>query len=119
MRRVYCTPVLFVGVLLLVSGNARGQAIAVADHWYFDPLIAESRAPQIAFTFPAWIPELQYAANDAFFTSARQARGLPSPSLYDKSKLLQMACVSPGAFAAAVLYAAGAYVCALSLGAIA
>ena len=87
MRRVYCTPVLFVCVLLLVSGNARGQSIAVADHrsevratatsaqpaavvrtwrneWfndrdYFDPLIAEARAPQIAFTFPAWIPELQ------------------------------------------------------------
>lgn len=87
MRRVYCTPVLFVGVLLLVSGNARGEAIAVADHpsevratatsappaavvrtwrdeWfrdrdYFDPLIAEPRAPQIAFTIPAWIPDYQ------------------------------------------------------------
>lgn len=59
-----------------------------------------------------------FAANDAFFTSVLQARGLPNPSPYDKSKLLQMACVSPGAFDAAVMYAAGAYVRALSLGAI-
>ena len=59
-----------------------------------------------------------FAANDAFFTSALQARGLPNPSPYDKSKLLQMACVSPGGFDAAVMYAAGAYVRALSLGAI-
>jgi hypothetical protein len=60
-----------------------------------------------------------FAANDAFFTSALVARGLPNPSAYDKSKLLQIACVSPGAFDAAVLYAAGAYVRALSLGVIA
>jgi hypothetical protein len=56
-----------------------------------------------------------FAANDAFFTSALQARGLPNPSPYDKSKLLQMACVSPGGFDAAVMYAAGAYVRALAL----
>ena len=31
------------------------------DRGYFDPLIAEPRAPQIAFTFPAWIPELQFS----------------------------------------------------------
>lgn len=60
-----------------------------------------------------------FAANDAFFTSALVARGLPNPSAYDKSKLLQIACVSPGTFDAAVLYAAGAYVRALNLGVIA
>ena len=59
-----------------------------------------------------------FAANDAFFTSALRARGLPNPSPFDKSKLLQIACVSPGAFDAAVVYAAGAYVRALSLGVI-
>lgn len=59
-----------------------------------------------------------FAANDAFLTSALQARGLPNPSTFDKSKLLQIACVAPGAFDAAVLYAAGAYVHALSVGAI-
>jgi hypothetical protein len=31
------------------------------DRDYFDPLIAEPRAPQIAFTFPAWIPELEFS----------------------------------------------------------
>ena len=31
------------------------------DRGYFDPLIAEPRAPQIAFTFPAWIPELEFS----------------------------------------------------------
>lgn len=59
-----------------------------------------------------------FAANDAFFTSALVARGLPNPSAFDKSKLLQIACVSPGGFDAAVFYAAGAYVRALSLGVI-
>jgi hypothetical protein len=34
-----------------------------------------------------------FAANDAFFTSALRARGLPNPSPFDKSKLLQIACV--------------------------
>jgi hypothetical protein len=57
-----------------------------------------------------------FAANDALFTAALQARGLSNPSLYDKSKLLQIACVSPGDFDAAVNYAAGAYIRALSLG---
>ncbi len=37
-----------------------------------------------------------FATNDAFFTSVLVARGLPNPSAYDKSKLLQIACVSPG-----------------------
>jgi hypothetical protein len=60
-----------------------------------------------------------FVANDAFFTSALRARGLPNPSPFDKSKLLQIACVSPGAFDAAVNYAAGAYVRALALGVIA
>ena len=31
------------------------------DRDFFDPLIAEPRAPQIAFTFPAWIPELEFS----------------------------------------------------------
>ena len=57
-----------------------------------------------------------FAANDAFFTAALKARGLTNPSVYDKSKLLQIACVSPGKFDEAVNYAAGAYVRALSLG---
>ena len=56
-----------------------------------------------------------FAANDAFFTAALKARGLTNPSRYDKSKLLQIACVSPGTFDAAVNYAAGAYVRALDL----
>jgi hypothetical protein len=60
-----------------------------------------------------------FAANDVFFTSALQARGIPNPSTYDKSKLLQIACGAPGMFDAAVLYAAGAYARALSVGAIA
>ncbi len=59
-----------------------------------------------------------FAANDTFFTTALQARGLPNPSPYDKSKLLQIASVAPGSFDAAVLYAAGAYVRALTIGAI-
>jgi len=59
-----------------------------------------------------------FATNDAFFTSALVARGLPNPSKFDKSKLLQIACVSPGGFDAAVNYAAGAYVRAISLGVI-
>ena len=46
------------------------QPAPVTRHWrnewfrdrdYFDPLIAEPRAPQIAFTFPAWIPELEFS----------------------------------------------------------
>ena len=37
-----------------------------------------------------------FAANDAFITAALQQRGLPNPSTFDKSKLLQIACVSPG-----------------------
>ena len=56
-----------------------------------------------------------FDANDAFFTAALKARGLTNPSVYDKSKLLQIACVSPGAFDAAVNFAAGAYVRALDL----
>ena len=81
-------PVLLTGVLLLAPGLVRAQSTPAAERapasgavisvpqpaavkrpwrneWfrdrdYFDPLIAEPRAPQIAFTFPAWIPELQY-----------------------------------------------------------
>lgn len=59
-----------------------------------------------------------FAANDTFFTTALQARGLPNPSTYDKSKLLQIACVAPGTFNAAVLSAATVYVRALTIGAI-
>ena len=59
-----------------------------------------------------------FASNDFFFTTALQDRGLPNPSPYDKSKLLQIACVSPGSFDAAVRFAAGAYVRALTIGAI-
>jgi hypothetical protein len=59
-----------------------------------------------------------FVANDTFFTTALQARGLPNPSTFDKSKLLQIASVAPGSFDAAVLYAAGAYVRALTIGAI-
>jgi hypothetical protein len=84
-------PAVFTGALLLVPGlvlaqplapdsaaSAPARAAVVAapqatpvtrtwrnewfrDRDYFDPLIAEPRAPQIAFTFPAWIPELQYS----------------------------------------------------------
>jgi hypothetical protein len=85
MPRVFCTPVALVGVL--APGIARAQLIAPVDgaparravvgatqpapvtrqwrgEWfrdrdYFDPLIAEPRAPQIGFTFPAWTPEFQ------------------------------------------------------------
>jgi hypothetical protein len=87
--RVVCTTVACAGVLLLVPSRARAQSAPSGDHaptvdaatgtvqpekvkrtwrndWfrdrdYFDPLIAEPRAPQIAFTFPAWIPELEFS----------------------------------------------------------
>jgi hypothetical protein len=59
-----------------------------------------------------------FAANDALFTAALRARGILNPSPFDKSKLLQIACVSPGTFDAAVNYAAGAYVRAISEGVI-
>jgi hypothetical protein len=48
----------------------RGQVAPLKRRWsnewfrdrdYFDPLIAEPRAPQIAFTFPAWANEFQYS----------------------------------------------------------
>lgn len=89
MPRVPCRSVVLTGVLLLVPGLARAQSTPREDrapaisatvgaaqpapvtrHWrnewfrdrdYFDPLIAEPRAPQIAFTFPAWIPELEFS----------------------------------------------------------
>ena len=89
MPRIPGTPIVLTGVLLLVPGLAQAQSTSSEDgaptlsapvraaqpapvtrHWrnewfrdrdYFDPLIAEPRAPQIAFTFPAWIPELQYS----------------------------------------------------------
>ena len=87
--RVFCTTVALAGAPLLVAIPARAQSIPSADRavavgaatgsvqpapvtrqwrndWfrdrdYFDPLIAEPRAPQIAFTFPAWIPELEFS----------------------------------------------------------
>ena len=87
--RVLCTTVALAGVPLLVANPARAQstpstdrAVAVGaatgsvqpapvtrqwrndwfrDRDFFDPLIAEPRAPQIAFTFPAWIPELEFS----------------------------------------------------------
>jgi hypothetical protein len=59
-----------------------------------------------------------FAANDTFITAALQQQGLPNPSKFDKSKLLQIACVSPGVFDAAVNHAAVVYVRALSLGVI-
>jgi hypothetical protein len=89
MPRVHCLPVALAGAVVLVPGIARAQSVApvdrvpapaavaraaqpapVARQWrsewfrdrdYFDPLIAEPRAPQIAFTFPAWTPEFQYS----------------------------------------------------------
>jgi hypothetical protein len=86
MPRVLCAPLL-AGALLLAPVGAAAQAITpdvsngaqgakvdagspVTRHWrnewfrdrdYFNPLIAEPRAPQIAFTFPAWTPEFQYS----------------------------------------------------------
>jgi hypothetical protein len=48
----------------------REQATPLKRHWsnewfrdrdYFDPLIAEPRAPQIAFTFPAWANDFQFS----------------------------------------------------------
>jgi hypothetical protein len=59
-----------------------------------------------------------FVTNDAFFTNALLQRGIQNPSTYDKSKLLQIACGAPGTFDAAVVYAAGAYARALSIGAI-
>jgi hypothetical protein len=87
--RVFCTTVALVGVPLLVANPALAQSTRADDravsvdtatgsvqpapvtrHWrnewfrdrdFFDPLIAEPRAPQIAFTFPAWIPELEFS----------------------------------------------------------
>jgi len=87
-RLVRCTPAFLASAFLVVphtvgaQGNAANvpatpavaaqaaQPAAVPRTWrndwfrdsdYFNPLIAEPRAPQIAFTFPAWIPELQYS----------------------------------------------------------
>jgi hypothetical protein len=59
-----------------------------------------------------------FRTNDAFFTAALLEQGIQNPSTYDKSKLLQIACVSPGRFDAAVLQAAFSYKRALTLGAI-
>jgi hypothetical protein len=68
----------FACALLLAPHIARAQAgggaqaPTVERHWrnelfrdrdYFDPLIAEPRAPQIAFLFPAWSPEFQFSVN--------------------------------------------------------
>jgi hypothetical protein len=88
VRLVHRTPAFVAGVLLLAPHAVGAQGIAAdvpatpavtvqtaqpaavprtwrnewfRDSGYFDPLIAEPRAPQIAFTFPAWIPELQYS----------------------------------------------------------
>jgi hypothetical protein len=88
-RSVPGTLVVLASVFLLSPGVARAQSIPAAEgaasasasvagaqagplkrqwrnEWfrdrdYFDPLIAEPRAPQIAFTFPAWIPELRFS----------------------------------------------------------
>ena len=88
-RSVPCALVLLASVFVLGPGVARAQSIPrprvqpprvpaspaprpppLKRHWrnewfrdrdYFDPLIAEPRAPQIAFTFPAWIPELRFS----------------------------------------------------------
>jgi hypothetical protein len=60
-----------------------------------------------------------FRTNDVFFTNALLEQGIQNPSSYDKSKLLQIACGAPGRFDAAVVYAAGAYKRAMSLGAIA
>jgi Protein of unknown function (DUF1207) len=89
MPRVSCRSAVLAGVLLLVPDLARAQSTPSEDrapalsatvgatqptpvtrHWrnewfrdrdYFDPLIAEPRAPQIAFTFPAWTGEFQFS----------------------------------------------------------
>ena len=85
VRIVPRMPALLAGVLLLAphAASAQGATASVPaaatqtaqpaaaprtwrnewfrDRGYFDPLIAEPRAPQIAFTFPAWIPELQFS----------------------------------------------------------
>jgi BON domain len=56
--------------LLLFPGSAWSQSTPSSDRTYtdwfrnrsfFDPLIAEPRAPQIAFTFPAWSPEFEFS----------------------------------------------------------
>jgi hypothetical protein len=60
-----------------------------------------------------------FRTNDAFFTAALLEQGIQNPSNYDKSKLLQIACVAPGRFDSAVLQAAFTYKRALTLGAIA
>ena len=85
MLRVSRPLTIVAGALLLVPAGAAAQAIApeinglvtapgqpaaIERRWrtewfrdrdYFNPLIAEPRAPQIAFTFPAWTPEFQYS----------------------------------------------------------
>jgi Protein of unknown function (DUF1207) len=56
--------------LLLFPASAWSQGTTSSDRTYtdwfrdrsfFDPLIAEPRAPQIAFTFPAWSPEFEFS----------------------------------------------------------
>src|ERR1700752_4618127 len=85
MSRVLRALAIVAGALLLAPAGSRAQSIApdgpapsltsaqtapVTRHWrnewfrdrdYYNPLIAEPRAPQIAFTFPAWANEFQYS----------------------------------------------------------
>ena len=59
-----------------------------------------------------------FAANDVFIVAALQARNIPNPSTFDKSKVLQFAVVAQGDFGAALTFGAGAYRRALDVGAI-
>jgi hypothetical protein len=85
MPRVSRPLTIVAGALLLVPAGAAAQPMApdsdapvsaaaqaaplerrwrtdwFRDRDYFNPLVAEPRAPQIAFTFPAWTPAFQYS----------------------------------------------------------
>ena len=75
--------------------------------------------PGRSFTLPGAASTTTRSCSPPTTRSSRprcRREACPIPSVYDKSKLLQIACVSPGTFDAAVIYAAGAYVRALNLG---
>ena len=59
-----------------------------------------------------------FTANEAFLLAALQARQIPNPSRFDKSRALQFALAATGDFSAALVFGAGAYRHALDVGAI-
>jgi len=59
-----------------------------------------------------------FDSNDQFIVAALSAQGVPMPSKFDRSRVVQYAVVSPGDFSAAIILGASSYVRALQVGAI-